>query len=79
MMAGGLPVLASNIPGLKEVIPDQMLLVDPFNVFTFSELILKLIDNKKLYQEIQEKALKKADYFSINKMALSYYHEYKKV
>lgn len=64
-MAVGLPVIASKIPALEELIDDAGILVDPRDKDEIKDAILKLIDNKELRKELAEKAKKRiADNFS---------------
>jgi glycosyltransferase involved in cell wall biosynthesis len=51
-MASGLPILASNIPSIKECIPVEKhhLLIDPLDVECFNKSIGKLMSNPDIYK-----------------------------
>jgi glycosyltransferase involved in cell wall biosynthesis len=76
MMASGLPVVSSNIPGLNELCPDPQLQSDPMDVDKFASIIQLLLTNNTFYNEMKQKSIEKAESFSIQKMAENYRMEY---
>lgn len=68
-MACGVPVVASEISSLPEVVGDAGLLVDPYSVDQIEQAIRTIITDKKLRQKKIELGLKQAEKFSWNKMA----------
>lgn len=78
MMAAGLPVVCSAVPGLLEVAGHTSLLADPSEPSTFTRLVVRLMEDKAYYHEMAERCRQKAAQFSIHSMAdnyLSAYHE----
>jgi glycosyltransferase involved in cell wall biosynthesis len=65
-MRVGVPVLASNSSSLLEVIDHGGVMHDPDDHMAFVEDILRLLDDKKYYQEMKEKALLQAQKFDRN-------------
>lgn len=76
MMASGLPVVSSNIPGLNELCPDSKLQADPMDIDKFASIIQLLLTNNAFYNEMKQKSIEKAELFSIQKMAENYRIEY---
>ena len=69
-MAAGLPVVASNVDGIREVIVngETGLLVPPEKRDELSDALMRIQENKELRQHLSLKGLKRArDYFSIEK------------
>lgn len=58
-MASGRPIVASNIPSLREVLEDESnaILVEPDDPRSLAQGILKVLQNKDLSQKISKKAL----------------------
>lgn len=71
-MAAGKPVIASNVPGLSEVVRGAGILFEKGDYIDLSEKIKKLLEDKKLYNEIQEKCSKRAEKFDIKYMIKRY-------
>jgi glycosyltransferase involved in cell wall biosynthesis len=63
-MAHGVPVITSNVSSLPEVAGDAALLIDPYNRDEIAEAMLKLLSERPLYDELSQKARKRADRFS---------------
>jgi len=68
-MAAGLPLVASNIPTLKEVYGDAALYFDPKNSKDIAEKINKVISSQKLSGELSTKGKAQALKYSWQKMA----------
>ena len=62
-MACGTPVAVANATSLPEVVGDAGLYFDPFNVDDIKETISKLMDDKKLKEDMIVKGLKRKDSF----------------
>ncbi len=68
-MACGTPVITSNVSSLPEVVDNAAILVDPFNVEAISKSILKLQKDSQYRQQLIEKGLARAKFFSWLKTA----------
>lgn len=70
-MSYGIPVVASNVGGLSELILDKKtgFLVPPKNPKALSEAIIKLLKNEKLRKKMGEAARERAKEFSQERMA----------
>ena len=79
-MTAGLPVIASNVGGLPEIIEDQLngILFKPGDATDLSEKILTLINSEKIRHKLSKNALLKAKEFDIKKMLDKYYSLYKR-
>lgn len=66
-MASGCPVIASDIPVLREVAGDAALFASVGNSDSFSQTIQKLIKSTDLQQELIEKGKKRLNEFSLDK------------
>lgn len=74
-LACGLPVIGSNIAGMKEVITPQVgLLINPHKPSSIKNAIDKILNNEKTYNKLQSNARKKAMEFAEMKIP---YHELK--
>ncbi len=64
-LACGVPVIGSNVGGIKEIItPNVGLLIDPNNASSLSKAIDKILSDKKLYNKFKSNARKRALDFS---------------
>lgn len=66
-MASGLPVVASCVPGLADVVGDAGVLVEPANPKAFAEQIRRVITDTKLRRVLSERASHRAQLFSIDR------------
>ncbi|MDE6791945.1 MAG: glycosyltransferase [Muribaculaceae bacterium] len=79
MMAGNLPVIASEVAGLKEVVTGTGLLFPAGDDEKLTNLIMNLIEKEEIRQELISKGKRKAVEFSIFNTAEKYHNLYKKV
>jgi glycosyltransferase involved in cell wall biosynthesis len=68
-MQCGLPVLASNVSSIPEVMGDAGILVDPMDINQWSESLGKVIINSLLRDELASKSLDRAKQFTWEKVA----------
>lgn len=78
-MACGIPVIGSDVEGLKEVISDYGLLFEKGNHLKLAEKILLLTNNNVEYKKFAEKSLHRAAHFDIQHTADKYQAIYKKM
>lgn len=78
-MAGEKPVIATNIPGLSEVVKDAGILVDHEDVKQLAKVIKEIFNDKKVYQDVAKACLSRAWKFDISQMAKEYYYTYKEL
>ena len=78
-MAAGLPVVASNVAGLREVVGDAGLLFAPGSVSDLKECIARLVSKPDLRQEVASRASLRARQFSIDSTATEYLQLYQSV
>ncbi|MFO7447591.1 MAG: glycosyltransferase family 1 protein [Ignavibacteriaceae bacterium] len=64
-MQSGLPVLASNNTSLKEIIGSGGILHEPDDYHSFSNDILKVLDDKEWYNKLKNEGIKRAKDFNI--------------
>ncbi|WP_170034642.1 glycosyltransferase family 4 protein [Nonlabens xylanidelens] len=69
-MANGIPVIASNVDGLNEVVSDSGLLFDNTSQ-DLTACINKIIDDRSLYDLLVKRGLDRAKFFSIKNMVES--------
>ena len=77
--AVGRPVITSNCCSMPEVGNDCVYLVDPQNIFSIREGILKIINDDLYREEIIKKGFENVKRFSPEKIACQYYNIYKKL
>lgn len=77
-MAAGKPVIASDVPGLAEVVKGAGLLCPVDDSKKLAEIILSLED-KNFYQEVKEKCLVRSKKFTIENSAEEYLKLYDKI
>lgn len=75
-MAGGLPVIASRVPGLMDVVSTAGLTFEAGNVDELSRHIALLINNPELRKEIAAKCQERAGNFSLDSTAEKYIELY---
>ncbi len=70
-MASGLPIVATKVGGIPEVVEDTVngFLVDPKNPEQIAEKVLLLLKNEKLRQNISENNKRKAQKYSLKNKA----------
>ncbi|HIT88882.1 MAG TPA: glycosyltransferase [Candidatus Merdenecus merdavium] len=71
-MAAGKPVVASDVPGLAEVVKGAGILFKVQDEKALAEHIYNLITNKSLYEQVSSHCLKRSRKYSIAYMAIKY-------
>jgi len=78
-MACGVPVVASNVTSLPELIGDAGVLVDPYDVQALTRAMNDVLTNEELRKGLIEKGLKRVKQFSIEKTAAVIVEAFSKV
>jgi glycosyltransferase involved in cell wall biosynthesis len=68
-MAYNLPIAASDIPSLKEILDDSAIYFDPRSVDEIKKVLEKMVFDKNLREKLREKGKKRIKNFSWQKMA----------
>lgn len=68
-MASGVPVIASNVTSLPEVVGDAGILIDPYDVFDIAEALSALLKNPSLCAHLVERGITQAKKFSWQRTA----------
>lgn len=71
-MAIGVPTIVANVPGLVNVISNGGLLFEKGNPIDLANKVTKLIYNKRMYNSISKKGIKRAKLYDINRISNSY-------
>ncbi|UJH90484.1 glycosyltransferase family 4 protein [Antarcticibacterium sp. 1MA-6-2] len=75
--AAGCALVLNKLDTLTELWHDVAIFFDPENKRETKELVLQLIENEEFREEVGQKARKRAEHFSAEKMAVSYMELYK--
>jgi len=75
-MACGVPVVASNVSSIPEVVKDAGILVDPYDTDSICDGMLKVLTDSELHETLRAKSIKRAEGFSWEKTARSVLSEY---
>lgn len=78
-MASNCPVVASNIPVLREVGGDAALYAQVSDSDSFCRVIQDVINNKNLQKEMMSKGRKNLDNFSLTKNSEAIYRKVKEL
>ncbi|APY12408.1 glycosyl transferase [Seonamhaeicola sp. S2-3] len=76
-MASGKPFIASDVPGLTEVVENAGVLFEKEDDNQLKKIIIELFDNNSYYNDITKACLKKSQLFDINIMVDNYHNLYK--
>lgn len=78
-MAAGLPVIASAVPGLSDVIGDAGMLVPRSNAEALIATLRRVLESEHLCDELRHKSFQRAQQFSIQQCASDYISLYSSV
>jgi glycosyltransferase involved in cell wall biosynthesis len=78
-MASGKAFMASNVPGLREIVKGAGVLFEKGNEKQLADEVEKLLSDSEYYGTVAEKCLDRAKKYDIEKMIHSYMRTYKKV
>lgn len=77
-MAGGLPVIASDVPGLHDVVEGAGILFPPGDVDALVEALSALLSSQELRNKLAQAGMEKAKEFSIDQTAELYMELYRR-
>jgi glycosyltransferase involved in cell wall biosynthesis len=78
-MSAGLPVVASDVPGLNEVVKGAGILVPPRDEEALAKAIREILQSKQTRQRMATASQKRAVHFSIDRAASSFINMYESV
>ncbi len=78
-MAAKIPVIVSDVDGLKQVVGDGGIVFEKGNSKELASKILELMNNNDYYKNIAEKGFKQAQKYSIEQTVLKYLKVYDKL
>jgi glycosyltransferase involved in cell wall biosynthesis len=78
-MAAGLPVIASDVPGLAQVVADNGVLVPPQDASALAAAMQRLLDSPEQRRQFAQKSVRHAADFDIQKTADGYVAIYEEV
>ena len=55
-MAAGLPVIATKVGGVPELVTDNGIVVESDDIKAFSAAMIRMIEDKKLYKQMKKKS-----------------------
>lgn len=76
LMAAGIPVVATDVDGLKQVVEGAGLLFNPGDENALSNIVLKLMEDKLFYQEVKANCLARANRYDIKNTVAEYLYTY---
>ena len=79
MMASGLPVIASNVEGLRQIVDGAGLLFPCGDVAMLACHINKLLGDISYYNHVRQKCIERSENYDVEKMVNSYFEIYKDV
>ena len=79
MMAGGLPVVASDVDGLRQVVEGAGILFPCGDHVKLAQVISKLFSEKDYYDQVKQKCLARSEEYDIKKMVKAYFNVYKDI
>lgn len=71
-MASGRPFVASDVPGLRELVKDAGILFPQGNPRALANKIMKLLSDKLYYNQVADSCMKRASEFDIEHMVKNY-------
>lgn len=79
MMAGGLPVIASDVDGLRQVVEGAGILFPQGDYKCLAEKVKQLLSDKEYCEQIKTKCMERCEEYDINKMVNAYLNVYKDI
>lgn len=72
MMSGALPVIASDVPGLRDIVENAGLLFEKGNHIALAQLLNELLSDRTFYERIKQQCEQRAKDYDIHATASNY-------
>lgn len=79
MMAGGLPVVASDVEGVKQIVEGAGILFPHGDYKRLADIVKKLLSDEAYYNQVKCKCMERCERYSIQSMVESYINVYKEI
>lgn len=79
MMAGGLPVVASDVEGVKQIVEGAGVLFPHGDYKKLAEIVKKLLSNKNYYESVKQQCINRSQVYDIKTMVERYINVYKEI
>lgn len=79
MMAGGLPIISSDVDGLKQVVEGAGIIFERGNEIALANEVKHLVNDKKYYEKVSKACVKRAEDFNIVNTAQAYTKIYREL
>ena len=79
MMAGGLPVVASDVEGVKQITEGAGVLFPHGDYEKLADIVKRLLSDTMYYEQVKHKCLERCERYSIKAMVESYIDVYKEI
>jgi len=71
-MSLGLPIVAGDIPAIREVLDDVGVIVPSTSIEAIARAVQQIVDSSEIANRLRQASIKRADLFSIERMVESY-------
>jgi glycosyltransferase involved in cell wall biosynthesis len=78
-MASGKPFVASNVPGLREIVRDFGLLFEDKSSRQLADLIMTIKSDSQLYSDVSKKCIDQSGKYNIAEMVEKYIQVYRQL
>ncbi len=79
MMSTGLPVVVSDVDGVKQVAEGAGVVVKHADAQAFADAVKHIVEDDRYYDELSRKSYERSKEYDINRMVEEYINEYKKL
>lgn len=79
MMAGGLPVIATDVDGLREIVQDAGEIFPCGDYERLAEIVKHLLNDKVYYEQVKKRCQKRAEEYDIQTMTNAYLNVYRQL
>jgi glycosyltransferase involved in cell wall biosynthesis len=79
MMAGGLPVVASDVEGVRQIVEGAGILFPHGDYEKLADIVKRLLSDAEYYEQVKRRCLERCERYSIKSMVESYINVYKEI